>query len=70
MRTVRRDVDKLRNLGYPVDAVPGVAGYRLGAGTALPPLLLDDDEAVAVAIGCEQPRPGVWPESRSRRSVR
>ncbi|WP_433161888.1 helix-turn-helix transcriptional regulator [Kribbella sp. CA-247076] len=51
VRTVRRDVDKLRNLGYPVDAVPGVAGYRLGAGTALPPLLLDDDEAVAVAIG-------------------
>jgi predicted DNA-binding transcriptional regulator YafY len=50
-RTVRRDVDKLRNLGYPVDAVPGVAGYRLGSGTALPPLLLDDDEAVAVAIG-------------------
>lgn len=50
-RTVRRDVDKLRNLGYPVDAAPGVAGYRLGAGTALPPLLLDDEEAVAVAIG-------------------
>ncbi|TCO48533.1 putative DNA-binding transcriptional regulator YafY [Kribbella antiqua] len=50
-RTVRRDVDKLRNLGYPVDAVPGVAGYRLGAGAALPPLLLDDEEAVAVAIG-------------------
>jgi len=51
VRTVRRDVEKLRNLGYPVDAVPGVAGYRLGAGAALPPLLLDDDEAVAVAIG-------------------
>ncbi|WP_344218585.1 YafY family protein [Kribbella sancticallisti] len=51
VRTVRRDVDKLRNLGYPVDAVAGVAGYRLGAGAALPPLLLDDDEAVAVAIG-------------------
>jgi predicted DNA-binding transcriptional regulator YafY len=51
VRTVRRDVDKLRNLGYPVDAVPGVAGYRLGAGAALPPLLLDDEEAVAVAIG-------------------
>jgi len=51
VRTVRRDVDKLRNLGYPVDAVPGVAGYRLGAGAALPPLLLDDDEAVAVAVG-------------------
>jgi len=51
VRTVRRDVDKLRNLGYPVDAVSGVAGYRLGAGAALPPLLLDDEEAVAVAIG-------------------
>ena len=51
VRTVRRDVEKLRNLGYPVDALPGVAGYRLGAGAALPPLLLDDEEAVAVAIG-------------------
>ncbi|WP_378734137.1 helix-turn-helix transcriptional regulator [Nocardia brasiliensis] len=51
VRTVRRDIDKLRNLGYPVDATPGVAGYRLGAGAKLPPLLLDDDEAVAVAIG-------------------
>jgi predicted DNA-binding transcriptional regulator YafY len=50
-RTVRRDVGKLRDLGYPVDAVPGVAGYRLGAGAALPPLLLDDEEAVAVAVG-------------------
>ncbi|MFF7939850.1 helix-turn-helix transcriptional regulator [Nocardia gamkensis] len=51
VRTVRRDIDKLRNLGYPVDATPGVAGYRLGAGAKLPPLLLDDDEAVAVALG-------------------
>ncbi|MFE3444239.1 helix-turn-helix transcriptional regulator [Nocardia sp. NPDC059180] len=51
VRTVRRDVDKLRTLGYPVDAARGVAGYRLGAGSTLPPLLLDDDEAVAVAIG-------------------
>jgi predicted DNA-binding transcriptional regulator YafY len=51
VRTVRRDVDKLRNLGYPVHATSGVAGYRLGAGSKLPPLLLDDDEAVAVAIG-------------------
>ena len=51
VRTVRRDVDKLRNLGYPVDAVPGLAGYRLGAGAALPPLLLDDEEAIAVAVG-------------------
>lgn len=51
-RTVRKDVARLRELGYPVDAHPGVAGgYRLGTGAALPPLLLDDDEAVAVAIG-------------------
>jgi predicted DNA-binding transcriptional regulator YafY len=51
-RTVRRDVDKLRGLGYPVNASTGVTGgYQLGAGAALPPLLLDDDEAVAVAIG-------------------
>ena len=51
LRTVRRDIDRLRDLGYPVDAAPGVAGgYRLGVGAALPPLLLDDEEAVAVAI--------------------
>ncbi|HEX8133791.1 MAG TPA: YafY family protein [Actinomycetes bacterium] len=51
-RTVRNDVQRLRDLGYPVHATPGVAGgYRLGAGAALPPLLLDDDEAVAVAVG-------------------
>ncbi|MCP2638279.1 WYL domain-containing protein [Microbacterium sp. HD4P20] len=51
-RTVRADIGKLRSLGYPVDARPGVAGgYRLVAGTAMPPLLLDDDEAVAVAVG-------------------
>jgi predicted DNA-binding transcriptional regulator YafY len=51
-RTIRNDVDRLRGLGYPVDARPGVAGgYRLGTGAALPPLLLDDEEAVAVAIG-------------------
>ncbi len=50
-RTLRRDIAKLRGLGYPVHAEPGVAGgYRLGAGAALPPLLLDDDEAVAVAL--------------------
>jgi predicted DNA-binding transcriptional regulator YafY len=52
LRTVRRDVDRLRDLGYPVTATPGVAGgYRLEAGAAMPPLLLDDDEAVAVAVG-------------------
>jgi predicted DNA-binding transcriptional regulator YafY len=51
-RTVRNDVDKLRDLGYPVLATRGPAGgYRLGAGTAMPPLLLDDEEAVAVAVG-------------------
>ncbi len=51
-RTVRRDVERLRNLGYPVDALTGPAGgYRLRAGTAMPPLLLDDDEAVAIAVG-------------------
>ncbi|WP_157741319.1 YafY family protein [Jiangella sp. DSM 45060] len=51
-RTVRRDVDRLRDLGYPVEATLGAAGgYRLVAGAALPPLLLDDEEAVAIAVG-------------------
>ncbi|WP_327366532.1 helix-turn-helix transcriptional regulator [Streptomyces sp. NBC_01217] len=51
-RTVRRDIDKLRELGYPVHASPGTGGgYQLGAGARLPPLLLDDEEAVAVAVG-------------------
>src|SRR5215468_10155698 len=51
-RTIRNDMDRLRGLGYPVDARPGVAGgYRLGTGGAMPPLLLDDEEAVAVAVG-------------------
>ncbi|WP_173097085.1 helix-turn-helix transcriptional regulator [Actinomadura verrucosospora] len=51
-RTVRNDVERLRDLGYPVHGQRGAAGgYRLGAGAALPPLLLDDEEAVAVAIG-------------------
>jgi predicted DNA-binding transcriptional regulator YafY len=51
-RTVRRDMDRLRLLGYPVEAIPGrYGGYRLGRGGSLPPLLLNDDEAVAVAIG-------------------
>jgi predicted DNA-binding transcriptional regulator YafY len=51
-RTVRNDVERLRALGYPVHATRGsVGGYRLEAGTSLPPLLLEDDEAVAVAIG-------------------
>ena len=51
-RTIRNDIDRLRDLGYPVDAVRGAAGhYRLGVGAKLPPLLLDDEEAVAVAVG-------------------
>jgi predicted DNA-binding transcriptional regulator YafY len=51
-RTVRNDIERLRQLGYPVDATPGVGGgYRLGTGAVVPPLLLDDEEAVAVAIG-------------------
>ncbi|GAB3743626.1 helix-turn-helix transcriptional regulator [Microlunatus parietis] len=54
-RTVRRDVDRLRRLGYPVSALPGVrGGYQLGAGAELPPLLLEDDEAIAVSVGLQQ----------------
>lgn len=51
-RTIRRDIDRLRNLGYPVASTTGTAGgYRLEAGANMPPLLLDDEEAVAVAVG-------------------
>src|SRR5271154_6473240 len=51
-RTLRRDVDKLRTLGYPIHSTSGAeGGYQLGAGSTMPPLLLDDDEAVAVALG-------------------
>jgi predicted DNA-binding transcriptional regulator YafY len=51
-RTIRRDVERLRRLGYPIQAVAGAAGgYRLAAGASLPPLLLDDEEAVAIAVG-------------------
>ena len=51
-RTIRRDVERLRELGYPVQSLSGPAGgYRLRAGTAMPPLLLDDDEAIAIAVG-------------------
>jgi predicted DNA-binding transcriptional regulator YafY len=50
-RTIRTDIERLRDLGYPVDATPGVGGgYRLGHGTTMPPLLLDDEEVVAVAV--------------------
>src|SRR5256714_239836 len=51
-RTIRRDIERLRDLGYPVESATGPAGgYRLRAGTAMPPLLLDDDEAIAIAVG-------------------
>src|SRR3954463_14859708 len=51
-RTIRRDVDRLRALGYPVESLTGPAGgYRLRAGAAMPPLLLDEEEAIAIAVG-------------------
>ena len=51
-RTIRRDVDRLRTLGDPVESLAGPAGgYRLRAGTAMPPLLLDEEEAIAIAVG-------------------
>ncbi len=51
-RTIRRDIERLRELGYPVESLSGPAGgYRLRAGTAMPPLLLDDEEAIAIAVG-------------------
>ncbi|WP_378730700.1 helix-turn-helix transcriptional regulator [Nocardia brasiliensis] len=51
-RTIRRDIERLRELGYPVQATQGnIGGYRLSAGNAMPPLLLDDEEAVAIAVG-------------------
>ena len=70
-RTVRRDVDRLRGLGYPVRAAKGPdGGYRLDAGADLPPLLFDDEQAVAVAVALQPPaassasrrvRCGPWP---------
>ncbi|MEY9964953.1 putative DNA-binding transcriptional regulator YafY [Streptacidiphilus sp. MAP12-16] len=54
VRTLRRDIDRLRELGYPVQASRGVdGGYRLAAGAVLPPLVMDDDEAVAIAVGMQ-----------------
>ena len=53
-RTLRRDIDRLRELGYPVEARRGVdGGYQLAAGAALPPLVVDDEEAVALAVGLQ-----------------
>lgn len=65
-RTIRRDIDRLRDLGYPVEATKGaVGGYRLVAGAAMPPLLLDDEEAVAIAVGLRAARG--MPSRASRR---
>jgi predicted DNA-binding transcriptional regulator YafY len=51
-RTIRRDIERLRQLGYPVESLTGPAGgYQLRAGSAMPPLLLDDEEAIAIAVG-------------------
>ena len=51
-RTIRRDIERLRQLGYPVESLTGPAGgYRLRAGSAMPPLLLDEEEAIAIAVG-------------------
>ncbi len=51
-RTIRRDIERLRQLGYPVESLTGPAGgYQLQAGMAMPPLLLDDEEAIAIAVG-------------------
>ncbi len=54
VRTLRRDVERLRDLGYPVEAARGVdGGYQLAAGATMPPLVLDDDEAVAIVVGLQ-----------------
>jgi predicted DNA-binding transcriptional regulator YafY len=69
-RTVRNDVERLRALDYPVDSVRGAAGhYRLGPGAHLPPLLLDDEEAVAVAVGLRTAVGLAGIEESSRRAL-
>ena len=67
-RTLRRDIERLRDLGYQVDASRGVAGgYQLRAGGQLPPLLLEDDEAVAIAVGLRTAAASVPASAGSRR---
>jgi predicted DNA-binding transcriptional regulator YafY len=66
-RTLRRDVDRLRELGYPVSAHPGVdGGYQLAPGAVLPPLVLDDDEAVAVAASLRLAAAGAATDAAAR----
>ena len=70
-RTLRRDVERLRDLGYPVEAAPGISGgYRLAAGAHLPPLVLDDDEAVAIAVGLRVAAGGIGVEGFEDTSLR
>ncbi|WP_043624564.1 helix-turn-helix transcriptional regulator [Nonomuraea candida] len=70
-RTLRRDVDRLRELGYPVQAQRGKAGgYQLAAGAALPPLVIDDEEAVALAVGLQTTAQGAMVEGIAEASVR
>ena len=70
-RTVRRDVERLRTLGYPVESMTGPAGgYQLRAGTAMPPLLLDDDEAIAIAVGLRTAAGGSVTRDRGDRGAR
>src|ERR1700728_4273679 len=69
-RTLRRDVDRLRELGYPVEAHPGVdGGYQLAAGAALPPLVVDDEEAVALAAGLLLAAPGAAAAAHEGREI-
>ncbi|HVV12781.1 helix-turn-helix transcriptional regulator [Amycolatopsis sp.] len=69
-RTIRNDIERLRRLDYPVEAARGATGgYRLGAGGKLPPLLLDDEEAVAVAIGLRAGRGIAGLEASSTRTL-
>jgi predicted DNA-binding transcriptional regulator YafY len=70
-RTLRRDIDRLRELGYPVDAHRGVdGGYQLAAGAALPPLILDDEEAVALCVGLQVAVQGATVTGIAESSVR
>ncbi|MBB4692933.1 helix-turn-helix transcriptional regulator [Paractinoplanes abujensis] len=67
LRTVRRDVDRLRELGYPIAAVKGPdGGYRLSAGTELPPLLFDDEQAVALTVALQVAASGSGDEAAAR----
>jgi len=66
-RTLRRDIDRLRELGYPVEAHPGVdGGYQLAAGAALPPLVIDDEEAVAITVGLQMAATDAVAEASAR----